>query len=213
VERIDSILQRSRTGKGTPIQILEEPEPTLEERREKLRLALGVASLDNTFENLKPWLGTEKAVATFKALASGKTSWKMLLEFGGVGNGKSHHCEATSIALYKRGLYCRVQTMDRLAGYLHDCLKKDSPRSVEDVIYSFSHSERLILDDVAGSEWEMQQLDKIIRYRYRENLFTVLTSNLDSTELPERIVSRFSDPEKGRLILNKGEDYRTRKVK
>lgn len=44
--------------------------------------------------------------------------------------------------------------------------------------------------------------------RYREHLFTIMTTNRDLTELPERIVSRFRDPDVGMVVLNEGADYR-----
>lgn len=194
-----------------------EPEPTLEESREELRRSLWVSSLDNTFEALRPWPGTEKALAAFKALAEGKTTWKMLLCYGGVGNGKTHFCEATAITLYKRGVFCRVLTMDRMMGALKECMNPDRHISFEELMHHYSCGERLIVDDVAGTVWEFEQLEKIVRLRYRENLFTILTTNMDiefnpkypdRPFIPERIVSRFRDSEKGRLILNQGEDYR-----
>ena len=199
-----------------------EPELTLEEKREELRKSLGVSSLDNTFEALKPWPGTEKALAAFKGLTSGKTGWKMLLCYGGVGNGKTHFCEATALTLYKRGLFCRVLTMDRMMGALKECMGPDQQRSLEELLDNYRYADRLIIDDVAGTDWEFEQLDKIIRARYREHLFTILTSNLNIEPdpkhpnipfIPERIVSRFRDREKGRLVLNQGEDYRPQKGK
>lgn len=183
-----------------------------------MRKSLGVSTLDNTFEALKPWPGTEKALAAFKALAPGRTNWQMLLCYGGVGNGKTHFCEATALTLYKRGLFCRVITMDKVMGALKECIGSD--RSLDELLRRYGQADRLILDDVDGTEWEFEQLEKIIRMRYRENLFTILTSNLDIKAnpqnakerfIPERIVSRFRDREKGRLVLNQGADYRPKK--
>lgn len=192
-----------------------EPEPTLEEKRERLRKSRGLSSLDNTFENFKPAPGTGKALAAFKALASGKAKWRMLLCYGGVGNGKTHLCEATAVALYKRGLFCRVTTMARIMRALKECMRPDSLTAYDELIDRYCCSEHLIVDDVgmggSGSGWEFGQLEEIIVVRYREHLFTILTTNLDLKKLPERIVSRFCDPEKGRLILNEGEDYRRQK--
>lgn len=188
---------------------IEEREPTPEEKREQLRQSLGVSSLDNTFATLKPWPGTEKAVVAFKALASGKTNWKMLLCYGGVGNGKTHFCEATVLELAKRGVFCRIMMMDRMMGVLKECIGSD--RSMDTLRHRYAQADRLIVDEVGGTDWEFEQLDKIIQERYRDCLFTILVTNLDIKELPERIVSRFRDREKARLILNKGEDYRPHK--
>lgn len=60
----------------------------------------------------------------------------------------------------------------------------------------------------SGSAWEYGQLEDIIATRYRERLFTIMTTNQDLGELPERITSRFFDPDIGRVILNEGADYR-----
>ena len=60
----------------------------------------------------------------------------------------------------------------------------------------------------SGSAWEYGQLEEIINHRSHENLFTILTTNRDLTELPERVVSRFQDPDIGRVVLNSGKDYR-----
>lgn len=222
MEHIGEVLRNLPRDTNIPGQKISESEPelTLEEKREELRKSLGVESLDNTFEVLMPWPGTEKAVAAFKALASGKTDWKMLLCYGGVGNGKTHFCEATALTLYKRGLFCRVLTMDRMMGALKECMGSETQNSLEEVRRHYCYAERLILDDVAGTAWEFEQLEKIIRVRHHENLFTILTSNLNIELdpnypnipfIPERIVSRFRDREKARLILNEGEDYRPKK--
>lgn len=214
------MLQNLSRDTDTPHQNEPEPELTLEEKREELRKSLGVSSLDNTFEALMPWPGTEKALAAFKALASGETEWKMLLCYGGVGNGKTHFCEATALALYKSGLFCRVLTMGKMMGALKECMDQGSQNSFEDVLRHYCQADRLIVDDVEGTVWEFEQLEKIIIARYRENLLTILTSNCDIKAdplhpeipfIPERIVSRFRDREKSRLILNQGEDYRPEK--
>lgn len=194
-----------------------EPEKTQEEKREALRKSLLVASLDNTFENFKPAAGTEEALATFKDLAEGKTEWKMLLCYGGVGNGKTYLCEAAAIELYKRGLFCRVLTMARVMRALKECMRPEPRFSYEELINNYCYADRLIIDDVgmggSGSEWEYGQLEEIIVVRYHERLFTILTTNRDLTELPERVVSRFRDPDKGMIVLNQGEDFRQLKGK
>lgn len=192
--------------------------PTLGQRREDLRKSLWVSSLDNTFANFKPVKGTEKALAAFKALAEGKTRWKMLLCYGGVGNGKTHLCEATAITLYKRGIFCRVLTMAEIMRMLKHSIAGTRtefgylPTPYDELLERFCSWDFLIIDDVgmggSGSEWEYGQLEEIITFRYRERLFTVMTTNRDLSELPERIVSRFQDPDVGRAILNEGTDFR-----
>lgn len=218
VEHIGKTLGSLKTGVTTADRKTTEPKPELEpdvtdaEKLERLRRSLGVASLENTFENFKPVSGTGKALAAFKAIASGKTNWKMLLCYGGVGNGKTHLCEAAATALYKRGVFCRVLTMARIMGALRGCIGPGANASLDELLNNYCYCERLILDDVgmggSGSAWEFGQLEEIIVARYRERLFTILTTNRDLDELPPRIVSRFRDPDVGRVVVNDGQDYR-----
>ena len=73
----------------------------------------------------------------------------------------------------------------------------------------------LILDDVgsgaSSTDWAWRELEDLIDYRYRNNLITVITTNLNLKDFPDRIVSRFRDGEKSRLILNESPDFRPRK--
>lgn len=134
-------LDREKAIPGRKTIKLGPSEPTLEEKREELRKSLGVSSLDNTFENFKPVAGTKEALAAFKALVRGKTHWKMLLVYGGVGNGKTHLCEATAIALYKRGLVCRVMTMAKIMGTLKSCMDPEPLTSLEGLIRRYGQAE------------------------------------------------------------------------
>lgn len=215
MEHIGETLGSLHRETSTPSQKTTEPEtePTLEERREELRRSLGVSSLDNTFENFKPVAGTEKALGAFKSMACDEAEFKMLLIYGGVGNGKTHLCEATAIALYLNRKFCRVMTMDRMMAVLKECMAPDRQTSLEELLSNYCYTERLIIDDVEGSAWEFEQLERIIRVRYRENLFTILTTNRNLNELPERLVSRFRDAVQGRVILNEAGDYRPERGK
>lgn len=218
MERIRDILGRLDRGAPTRDRGIIETEMaeelTLEEKRERLRKSLCVASLDNTFENFKRVPGTEKAKAAFKALALGKTDKPLLICYGGVGNGKTHLCEATTIALYKRGIFCRVLTMARIMRALKECMRPEPPIWLDELLDRYCSCLYLIVDDVgmggSGSEWEFGHLEEIVVARYRERLFTIMATNLDLKDLPERIVSRFQDPLIGTVVLNEGDDYRLR---
>lgn len=224
MEHIRNVFHRETNIQNLRITNSGEVELTLEQKREELRKSLGVTSLENTFGNFQPVPGTEKALTAFEALASGKAEWKMLLCYGGVGNGKTHLCEATAIALYNRGLFCRVLTMARIMRTLKECIGPAVITSYDELLSNYCYADRLILDEVgmggSGSEWEWGQLEEIIVMRYRERLFTILSSNLDIKAdpnnpnlpfIPERIVSRFGDPAVGRVVLNQGKDYRRKK--
>lgn len=218
MEHLSKDLAHFRNGTHTRIQRITDPdpEPTLEERRERLRKSLGISSFDHTFENFDSVPGTEKALKLFKELALGGTDWNMLLCYGGVGNGKTFLCEAVAIALYTRGVFCRVMTMSGIMKTLKNAMHNpEAPLAYEDSLEIFCFTRHLIIDDVgmgsSGSEWEYGQLEEIVVMRYREQLFTIMTTNRDLGELPERITSRFSDSDVGRVVLNQGEDFRWRK--
>lgn len=192
-----------------------EKEETKEEKIEKLRIGLGLSSVRHTFENWKHLHGTEKCYKAFLAMAEGKHQ-PMLLMAGGVGNGKTYLCEALAIALYRKGIRCPVNLWAELRRQLLQAMHRPNPRKMnyDDLFESIRKRERLIIDDVGmgskGTDWEMSELEDIINYRYRENLFTVLTTNRTLEELPERIVSRFFDPEVSEVVINDGIDYRVR---
>jgi len=175
---------------------------------EHLRKSLGVSSLAHTFNNFKQVPGTARALQAFKLMPDGNKP--LLLCYGGVGNGKTHLCEALAIELYRRGSFVRVLPMGRVMQALKSAIGKDL--AFQELLNNYCYAERLILDDVgmggSGSEWEWRQLEEIVVTRYRERLFTVMTTNLDLKEIPERIASRFFDPDVGIVVLNEGGDYR-----
>ena len=141
----------------------------------------------------------------------------MALIYGGVGNGKTHLLEAMAIELYKRGLFVRVMTMSQMMIALKAGMNRGAWPNYDWLISSYCLADRLIIDDVgmggSGSSWEWGQLEDIMIARYRERLFTIFTTNMDITELPERIVSRFYDPDVGSCVLNSGVDFRKLKGK
>jgi len=172
-------------------------------------------SLGHTFENFKMMPGTEAAFQAFKELAENENPKPFLLCVGRAGNGKTYLCDALSIALYKRGIRCAITIWPEFVRSLKKAMRQSGQSqgpSYDDLFEKVQRKPYLIVDDVGlgtvGSEWEWGELEDIISYRYRERLMTVLTSNLDITGLPERIVSRFSDSDIGVIVVNKGRDYR-----
>lgn len=187
--------------------------------------------MTNTFDNFKPVKGSEKALTLFKELST-LPSWFMLLCYGGVGSGKTHLCNALASVLKLKGIFCRVTDWGEMYTYLSNLKRlqfKEGDRYFE-VSSRFEKTEYLILDDfdisTGGTGYkaqeEMSYFEGLIKYRYKNRLFTVVTTNLDTRIddrnpsrpfIPPRIVSRFSDGETSRKVLNKAGDYRPLKGK
>ena len=174
---------------------------------------LNITSWDNTFENFKTCKENLDAFRAFKYIAKGDT-WNMLLCVGSAGCGKTHLCESLSIYLYNQGEKCRVWEWSEVIRGLKTRMRQ-SNGSYEQWFEEFRRSKILIIDDVGigggDTNWTWGEFEDIINYRYRNNLVTVVTSNLDTTKFPDRAVSRFSDALKSRIVVNNAEDYRPKK--
>ena len=184
---------------------------------EKLRQYLGVSSLDATFSNFKPVKGAEKALAAAQDLCSLATTWKLLLLYGTWVDWKTHLMESISLDLWSKGISARVLTFPAFIGSLKNTFDKKEleGQSFDELINSVCVRPYLLLDDVGSADsftsWSLSQLEKIMLARYRDNLLTVITTNMDYKKLPGFLVSRFSDAEKGRIVFNSAPDYRPKK--
>ena len=148
-------------------------------------------------------------MSAFKALSYGDTKKPFLLCYGGVGNGKTHLCQALTIALNQRGIdayYYRVPDLLKTLRAAIDTHDSDS------WMKSLANVQALVLDDFgleAQTLWSTATLEDIIDARWQEKRITVMTTNKNITDLPARLQSRFSDTELSVYVLNKGMDYRT----
>ena len=197
-----------------PYENVEDPRETAEAKRESLRKSLNLTSWDNTFENFHSLKGTQASLRAFQELAAGAT-WHMLLNYGSTGCGKTHLCEALSIELAKRNIRARVNEWPSVIRLFKASFHSEFPAEYDRLFKNFCEAPWLILDDVGmggvGSVWEWGELDELINYRFRHDLPTVVTTNLDITRLPDRAVSRFRDALKGRCVLNSGDDFRPKR--
>jgi len=170
----------------------------------------GLAEIENTFENFVHIGGTEAAFEAFQQLANGWTDKPFLLCAGGVGNGKTHLCQAAVARLNQREVKTWYYSV---ADFFAELKAGMTNNTVEEKIKWAKQAQGLCLDDLGvnyGSMWELARLEEIVDARYREGLTTILTTNRDIKEIPERIVSRFYDPDRSNVVLNSAPDYRRR---
>lgn len=185
---------------------------------ERICQFLGVSSLESTFENFNVVKGAEDAFKAASLIATLETEWKLLLIYGTWGNGKTHLLEAIALEIWGKGHSVKIQTfpdfMARLKGTF-DKTTEPEDMSFNDLMAHLCTMRYLLLDDVgtAGSftPFSLNQLERIMLSRYRDNLFTVITTNLDYKDLPRFVTSRFSDSEKARIVWNEAADYRPKK--
>lgn len=171
----------------------------------------GVSSKHQTFEKFDSQVeGVQEAYRAFYELAHGETELPFLLVYGGVGNGKTHLCEAATIVLNRREIDTWRYTVADLMAKLKESI---SNNTTEAEIKLLKELPGLILDDLGveyGTPWELAKIEEILDARYRERLITVLTTNRDLDQVSDRIVSRFSQPDISRCVLNSAKDYRRR---
>lgn len=161
-----------------------------------------------TFDNFAPVPGTEKALKAAKALASGQADFVWLLIYGRPGNGKTHLCNAIVSAVRDRGLDVRMVLAADFFSLLREAIKDNK---TDQLLRRFKDIQFLAIDDYGveyGSDWEQAKFDELMTSRFATAKPTVLITNKELTELPERIQSRFKDKVMARAIHNSAGDYR-----
>jgi DNA replication protein DnaC len=189
--------------------------------RERLR-RFNISSLNHTFEKFKVDANTKEAWDTMKSLSEGKLNKQFVLLYGTTGCGKTHLIESTIINWTKHELFSRYMTFSEIARNLKSALRQGG-EFYEQLFSRYKDATRLIVDDFGSgtteSRFEISDLEDIIDLRYRRryypdcDLTTILATNKDVRDLPDRVVSRFFDPEFGAVLYMGSRDYRRRKLK
>lgn len=187
-----------------------EDQKRIYESTEPYMRAKGVSKF-NTFESFKLVMGAEIALEAFRDIAYNPEAPPLLLVYGPTGNGKTHLCEATLTVLLSRGVDCQLWAVSDLVAQLKESIPENT---TELLVGKLKAMPALILDDWGqnyGSNWEVQKLEEIVIARDRLGSITIITSNLELDQMPERIVSRARDAVDARVVLNKASDYRPKK--
>ncbi len=164
-----------------------------------------------SFDNFELVFGASETVAAFKDIALNEEAPPLLIVYGPTGNGKTHLCEATLIKLLERGIDARLWAVADLVSNLKMSI---TDNTTEKMIDNLKHLPALILDEWGQnreSVWEVQKLEEIVIARERAGLITIITTNLELVDLPERIVSRGRDPAEALILLNSAPDFRPKK--
>jgi len=162
-----------------------------------------------TFENFQPVPGTEKAFKAAQSLAHGSASFIWLLIYGRTGNGKTHLCNAIVREVRDRGWDVRMVLAADLFSLLREAIES---KKADVLLRQFKDIFFLAIDDYGveyGSDWEMAKFDELMTSRFATAKPTVLITNKELTELPERIQSRFKDKLMARAVYNSAPDFRS----
>lgn len=176
---------------------------------ERVAMARGVNRPCQSFESFQPVDGAKQALSYARSLAEGTAAtFIWLLIYGGTGNGKSHLCNAMARAAIRRGVDTRLVAVADLFSGLRSAVEVPT---CESMMQRYKQTGFLVLDDYGvqyGTDWEAARFDELMTFRYANLLPTAMTTNLDLTDLPERIRSRFEDRTLARIAHDSARDYR-----
>jgi len=164
-----------------------------------------------TFESFIVVPGAEKAFKAAQALALGSANFAWLLIYGQPGNGKTHLCNAIVKEVRARNLDVRMILAADLFSMLREAIET---KKADILLRQFKEIFFLAIDDYGveyGSEWEAAKFDELMTSRYATARPTVLVTNKDLGELPDRIKSRFQDKVMARAVHNSAPDYRSKR--
>jgi DNA replication protein DnaC len=212
MESIKIILAKSPKSTPDP-KIYKEEEGEKEKEAEQWarRLSLrGVNDPSHTFDSMERVMGFSHVLDAWGDMMRGK--FQLLMIYGGVGNGKTRFCEAIVIEATESGLFTRRDRWSDLVRTMKSHFNGRGEMSYEEYFSDLRSRETLIIDDVGSGStlgsWEWGELEDIIDYRYERKLFTIVTTNLDIKAFPDRILSRFRDKNRARLVFNEAVDQR-----
>ncbi len=160
-----------------------------------------------TFGSFEPRAGTKKALTAAKEFASMK-GLPFLAILGPVGTGKTHLANAIALKLAQDGHDVKLWTVKSLLDHIKRGIEDNT---ADGRIREIKECFVLVLDDFKAEfirEWGVDQLEDIIDFRYRAALLTVLTTNNQLADLPERIEDRFSDRAISVRVVIEARSYR-----
>jgi len=163
------------------------------------------------FENFAPVKGADQALKAAKSLAYGEATFAWLLMYGNTGCGKTHLAKAIAHVTRDRGIDVNMVLMADMLAMLREAMKD---HQTDSMLRKFKDMAFLIIDDYGveyGSDWESAKFDELITSRYATAKPTVLITNKDVADLPDRVRSRFQDTVMSRVVHNSAPDFRSKK--
>ncbi|OFC91932.1 primosomal protein DnaI [Bacillus thuringiensis] len=176
---------------------------------------LGERFSKSTFESFLDRNGSEtvykvavKYVKTFK-----EWNGESLMLWGEPGNGKTHLAAAIVNELSKKGYIVVFQSVPELLQRIRSTFNSENKENETEIMRALLECDLLILDDIGAektTEWVEEKLFNIIDGRYRKELPTLYTSNLEPKELKNQVGKRSYDRmvETSLTVKNEAASYR-----
>lgn len=147
-------------------------------------------------------------VKTFK-----EWNGESLMIWGEPGNGKTHLAAAIVNVLSEKGYIVVFQSVPELLQRIRSTFNSENKENETQIMRALLECDLLILDDIGAektTEWVEEKLFNIIDGRYRKELPTLYTSNLEPKELKNQVGKRSYDRmvETSLTVKNEAASYR-----
>lgn len=159
---------------------------------------LGERFSKSTFELFLDRNGSETAYKVAVKYVKTFKEWngESLILWGEPGNGKTHLAAAIVNELSKKGYIVVFQSVPELLQRIRSTFNSENKENETQIMRALLECDLLILDDIGAektTEWVEEKLFNIIDGRYRKELPTLYTSNLEPKELKNQVGKRSYD--------------------
>lgn len=176
---------------------------------------LGERFSKSTFESFLDRNGSETAYKVAVKYVKTFKEWngESLMVWGEPGNGKTHLAAAIINELSKKGYIVVFQSVPELLQRIRSTFNSENKENEPQIMRALLECDLLILDDIGAektTEWVEEKLFNIIDGRYRKELPTLYTSNLEPKELKNQVGKRSYDRmvETSLTVKNEAASYR-----
>ena len=166
------------------------------DRADRRRIAEANMPNDHDPHTFEAWdhgvEGTAEMFGAAHQFARGE-GHRVLVMCGGTGAGKSYLLEAIGRYSLGMGRTVRYETSKALLDQLQATYNPENPGTFQGLMDWYQTRSVLLLDDVGAetsTEWRISQLTDIIEKRIQYNRSLVVTTNLDRTEMIDRLGPR-----------------------